>query len=145
MLKPQFTMLDINSRIAEAQKNIRFAVLQSLRYVGEEFIAQARRTDTYKDHTGNLRNSIGFIILEEGQIIAETFDGSGAGQANGKALAREIATRYSDFEGYVLVVVAGMEYAAAVESKGFDVLTGSTFQAEDTLQALLGNIRNKVR
>ncbi|MBR7002060.1 MAG: hypothetical protein IKI11_05325, partial [Neisseriaceae bacterium] len=45
------------------------------------------------------------------------------GQATGRNLANEIAGKFNDC--IVAVVVCGAEYAAAVESKGYDVLTGS--------------------
>ena len=42
--------------------------------------------------------------------------------------------------GIVLVVFAGMEYAAAVEAKKFDVITGGTAEAEEMLRDLLRGI-----
>ena len=43
-------------------------------------------------------------------------------------IVTELAHRYP--KGMILVIVAGMEYAAAVESKGYDVITGSSLFAD---------------
>jgi len=50
------------------------------------------------------------------------------GRFNAMNVLDDIAAQYPT--GMILVVVAGMEYAAAVESKGYDVITGSSREAE---------------
>jgi len=49
----------------------------------------------------------------------------------GAQLIDELAAQYP--KGMILVVVAGMEYAAAVESKGYDVISGASFVAQDLM------------
>ena len=102
------------------------------------------------DHTGNLRNSIGYVVVQYGRIIAESFkynrrvrpDGNpkgnkGADEAHAKGLehARSVARELPANKTY-LVWVAGMEYAKYVEAKGFDVLEGSGNWVESTAEKL---------
>ncbi|MFC4212156.1 hypothetical protein ACFOWA_13230 [Pedobacter lithocola] len=99
-------------------------------------------TPGFIDHTSNLRSSIAYIILKNGKTIQENYEVSGTGSKgvqSAKALIREIKAKFNT--GYVLVVVAGMNYAAAVESRGFDVITGSSKIAEAELRAALEKIK----
>ena len=63
-----------------------------------------------------------------GQIIEQNFIGKTEGKNQGQKTAEEVALQYP--EGYVLIGVAGMKYAAYVEAKNFDVITGSAPEAE---------------
>lgn len=108
-----------------------------LRVLGEKVVKYAREDKSvarhYTDRTGNLRNSIGYVVVQDGRIVAESFEGntpasagyeSGDGKAIGSAYAAEVAQTLSKSKTY-LVWVAGMEYARYVEAKGFDVIQGS--------------------
>ncbi len=92
-----------------------------------KMVERAKQTNTYKDQTGNLRSSIGYILYHNGKEISRQFeivkDGED-GIRKGSALARDVASEYG--KGFVAVVVAGMNYAAYVEAKGKDVITGSS-------------------
>ena len=48
-------------------------------------------------------------------------------------------------QGIVCVVVAGANYALAVESKGYDVLTSHTNHAQDFVQPYLQEIENALK
>ena len=61
----------------------------------------------------------------------------------GMMLAREVAGKYP--RGFVLVVVAGMEYAVDVESRDRDVLSSAEHLAEEKLPGLLKQIDSKVK
>ncbi len=100
----------------------------------------------YIDQTAYLRSSIGFAIYNRGQLIQEDFSGTEKanagekapqGQATGRNLANEIAGKFNDC--IVAVVVCGAEYAAAVESKGYDVLTGSAKELGNLFKDFLPN------
>ena len=80
----------------------------------------------YIDDTGYLRGSIGYALYNNGALVVENYQGSG--QEAAKKTADEVAAKYAD--GIVAVIVAGADYAAAVESKGYDVLTGSVKQLQ---------------
>lgn len=96
---------------------------------GERFVAQARQTNTYKDQTANLRNSIGYMVLSsEGR--SDDF-GGGEGGAKGRSLAS------SQLDMNTIVMAAGMEYGAAVEAKGYDVISNSVNQAKRNYDRLI--------
>ena len=93
---------------------------------------------SFIDHTGNLRSAIGFVLIKDGTQVHANFETARKGtdkeqgRREGIAIANSLASEY--MRGFVLVVVAGMEYAAAVESVGFDVITGSSIEAKNSLQ-----------
>ncbi len=103
--------------------------LEVLQYEGENFINNARDNNTYKDRTGNLRSSIGYIVLYDGIEVCKNIEmaknGSDGltGIMEAKSFAEEIAFDYPF--GWVLVCFAGMNYAAAVESRGYDVISSA--------------------
>jgi 3-dehydroquinate synthetase len=163
-LTPKFNPSDIVNMIEDRKEKIRQAVIARFQFIGETFVTNARSTKTYKDHTGNLRNSIGYIILENGEQIFDNFEksaqvevlitkgkskgktilssGADEGLATGHDFAGLVASRFP--RGLVLIVVAGMEYAAAVESRGYDVLTGSGTEASTDLKLALEELTQKI-
>lgn len=88
-------------------------------YVGERFVSDARQTNTYMDRTANLRNSIGYKT--DGKMYA--------GGGEGGSEAKNFLGTFDDPNS--LTLVAGMSYAAAVEAKGYDVISGSVARARD--------------
>ncbi len=138
---PMFGRQLIVDRLNQIQEKANAKALEVLQYHGEEFINKARSNRTYADDTGNLRSSIGYIILYEGKIIRRNFrnsqKGTGRGsEGQGVALdtATEVAKNYPD--GWVLIGVAGMNYAAAVEALGYDVITGAEPKSEEIKKML---------
>ncbi len=116
--------------------------LEMLQRAGEDFVNKARDLKTYQDDTGNLRSSIGYIILKDGEIIDENFQVSEKGTdkktglEKGRTFAEEIAQEHPD--GFVLIGVAGMHYAAALEREHkIDVISGSALSASQTLKEIL--------
>lgn len=143
-LKGMFTLDAITdymqSQINEAEQKM----IEAFRYEGENFVNKARLSGNYSDYTGNLRSSIGYVILKDGKVIDQNFqvEGRGYDKHTGKLQAmqfvNEISVNYP--EGLVLIGVAGMSYAAAVESKGYDVITGSA-PTNDDLKDLFNAIK----
>ena len=108
-----------------------------LQQLGERLVKYAREDKSaarhYTDRTGNLRNSIGYVVVQGGQIVKSLFNGNttdternkkGDGNTIGLAYATKIAMELPTNKTY-LVWVAGMEYASYVEANGYDVITGS--------------------
>jgi len=138
-LIPGFTQANINKRITNWVVSIEQRIIWTLAMVGEQFVNDARNTQTYQDQTGNLRSSIGYIIAKDGVIIQENVEGKAEGRAQAKEVAREVLRENN--KGFVLIGVAGMEYAAAVESKGYDVITGSIPAAKALLKKKIKEYR----
>jgi len=131
-LIPGFSQGSVNNRIDRFVLSIEKRIIYSLAIVGEAFVNTARNTQTYHDQTGNLRSSIGYIIAKDGVIIQENVEGKAEGKSKAKEVAREVLRENT--KGFVLIGVAGMEYACAVESKGYDVITGSIPEAKALLK-----------
>lgn len=119
------------------QKDVDNKSLQTLQYMGEEFVNKARLSGNYTDRTGNLRSSIGYIILQDGKTIDSNFEGNQIGKSQAQSFANEVSFQYP--KGFVLIGVAGMKYAAYVEAKGFDVITGSA-PGSDDLGSILSSL-----
>ena len=132
-LIPGFNQGDIDRKIDRFKVNIEQRIIWTLAMAGEKFVNDARNTQTYQDKTGNLRSSIGYIIARDGNIIQENIEGKAEGRAQAKKIANEVLRENK--KGFILIGFAGMEYAAAVESKGYDVITGSIPGVKDLLKA----------
>ena len=131
--------------------------ISRLAEAGEAAIAEAVTKGKYQNITGNLRSSIGYVIGYDGKVIREggfhkvkgrgenyqrvTFttrngkkvdfwakgkfgDGS-EGSRKGLELARSVIAKT---KGYSFVIVAGMEYASYVNSKGYDVMDSAKLE-----------------
>lgn len=132
---PMFSAAAVLKRIDRFADDRVKDLTMRLAYVGEDFIDNARTNGNYTDRTGNLRSSVGYGIILHGDIDKRRFN---TGTAEGHARAQETIDQLAaeNPTGLVLVGVAGMEYAAAVESKGYDVITGSVPAAEALLKEL---------
>ncbi len=122
-LKPIFNMgyvQNIFEDYIDERVNREMAVLQK---IGEEFVNKAKDNGTYQNWTHNLRNSIGYIIVWDGEIQKQGISGKSEGGIKAKEFAAKIKAEYP--KGMILIGFAGMEYAAAVETKGFDVISSS--------------------
>lgn len=114
-------------------------IYRLLQRAGEEFVKIARKKGNYKDRTGNLRSSISYVIVKDGDILTEDYELSSEGtdKQNGireaKRLVSELVSIYSD--GWVLVGVAAMPYAVYVEAiHNLDVISVATEHTEDWIK-----------
>lgn len=97
--------------------------------VGERCIIEARDNGAYTDRTGNLRNSVGYVVL-----LNSVEKSKRNISALNQKLTEELKNKYT--KGLVLIVVAGMNYAAYVEAKGFNVLSSVELMAKNILTKL---------
>lgn len=102
---------------------------------------------SYQDRTKNLTSSVGFVVVEDGNIIYEYgFKQESAtamvGPEEGKVYARQLAS--IDTSGLYVVVCAGMNYAKWVEIRGLGGMTageqGLRERVRTRLQQLIDNI-----
>lgn len=123
------------------------ALVTQLAYIGEEAVKIARQKGSYMDVTGNLRSSIGYCVLANGEPVVngttERFKGKsgdgGEGASAAKALLDKLKSEHP--RGIVLIVCAGMNYAAEVEHvKHKDVLTSAELRAEELAKRFLDSI-----
>lgn len=125
--KPLFKMTDIEKDIQRAIRAADKAVFDILKDAGDVFVNTARVRSEFQDRTGQLRSSIGCVVMKDGAVKYKNFVLAPGGTDKEPGLKKgiEFAKEQGDGSGYILVVVAGMHYAAAVESKNYDVLTNS--------------------
>lgn len=130
----------INSFLQRAAKKLQENVLKALSKLGDESVARIRNRsakESWIDHTGNLRSSIGFAVYEQGSKFMESaFSqvlGGTDGSSKGKKMINNLAKEYSRV--YALVVVAGMEYAGEVEAlDSKDVLASTRIWATSLVE-----------
>lgn len=143
MITPQFNSNDIERILREKIEKYHQKVIRILRIVGEKCINEAREYGSYQDQTGNLRSSIGYIVLKDGKPIekggfAPTERGTKKGkdgQKEGEAFINKVISQYPS--GFVLLVVAGMKYASYVEARNYNVLSSAELLAEKEVPKLL--------
>lgn len=148
-ISANFNINDIDATFKALLAEVDRQLIESLTSVGEEAVKLAKMIPPergFKDRTGNLRSSIGYVVLVDGKPVNVAFaavKGGHAGVNEGQRLALQVGSKT---EGYALVVVAGMNYAVHVESKGRDVLTSAEKFAEKEvakeLADLVTNIKN---
>lgn len=126
-------------------------ILREMRGIRMDLVNECRGLNTYQDQTTNLRSSIGGFIVVDGQIDSMSSfeqlpprikDTTGKVKYNGgelgKAYAEDLAS--GEPKNIVMGIVAGMQYAQAVESLGYDVITGSTILSERLIKEALKDI-----
>ena len=132
---------ELDRAIKKAKEEYDRVSVKFLTEKGEEWLKFARENGPYEDHTANLRNSIGYIVVQFGRPIIKAFPAGippkstkedpaaknanpTAAKSKGRKYAEKIMSGLSRSKTY-LILVAGMEYAVYVEDKkGFWVLEG---------------------
>lgn len=141
MIEMVTPMDEIDRMIEEEIRKSERDIIKKLSYIGESAISEARENGDYMDQTGNLRSSVGYVILNNGKTVLENIQRSerGTDRSTGVQVAKnfiqEISEKYKN--GFVLIVVAGMNYAVYVEALGRNVLSSSKLLAESLAKQLL--------
>lgn len=147
-ISANFNINDIDATFKALLAEVDRQLIESLTRVGEEAVKLAKLIPPergFKDRTGNLRSSIGYVVLVDGKPVNVAFaavKGGHAGVNEGQRLALQVGSKT---EGYALVVVAGMNYAVHVESKGRDVLTSAEKYAEKQIAKELADLVTNVQ
>ena len=160
----------MDEKIKYLENTIKF---QFINAIGPMTVVNAREKSTFRDQTGNLQSSMGFVLAKDGKILetggftqihgngenmaivsfknkegkevnfhAKGISGDGhEGLVNGKQYAEELAGNAG--KGYALIIVAGMNYAGYVESKGFNVLTKTGTYLESEVKGMIDDVLKK--
>lgn len=139
-IKPTFQNGAVAAKVQEFQKRLESATVFLLQYMGEELTRYAREQHNYTDQTGNLTNSIGYAVVRNGKIV--NYGGeikSGDGAAEGLKMAQKMAANASS--SFSLLIVAGMNYAAYVEAKGYNVILPAELKAKADLPAYMQKLQ----
>lgn len=145
------TKLDeIHKVLMKEANRVERLTIRALSYLGEQCVSRVRNrggNKSWYDQSGNLRSSVGYVIAYNGSIIQysdfnQIKQGS-EGVTVGKKLAEELVKRYSS--DYVLVIVAGMNYAEYVERKdNKDVLASTELWAIDQVPKMLEKLKRQI-
>ena len=145
MTTPIQTIGDKINASVEARLQV---IVNTLCYVGEQCIIEARDGGTYTDQTGNLRSSIGYAVIWDGKVVQrdciDKIKQGDKGVSDGNEyLSKCIKGRRR--KGIVLIVTAGMNYAEYVEAKGYNVLTSAELKAGPLVKSLLTRLGFRIR
>lgn len=140
------TLSAVAKAIEEKIDKRRAQLVRNLIYLGEKCVNEARdnRTNSYTDRTGNLRSSIGYVVLYNGVPVSEMSvqgDKPAGRSAGESSLSKAIAEAPST--GYVLVVVAGMHYAHYVAARGYNVIDSAEALARVEVPKMLDKLNLK--
>lgn len=145
-IQPNFKKVQAKQKIDVFLKNLDRAVLERLQFVGEAFIANCRGNANFKDRSGNLRSSIGYVVLKDGKAYSTggfvPVKGGEEGATIGQRAIARIAKQYP--QGWVIIGVAGMSYGVYVEARGFSVITPFASEAKAELQKAVGELQKRV-
>ena len=141
-ITPQFGKGYIAAQVSALMEIVEKATLFQLQYLGEQLAAYAKEQHNYTDRTGNLTNSIAYAVVKEGKIVSyggENQPGEGADTA------LKVATDYAASvpNTFSLIVVAGMNYAAYVEAKGYNVILPAELKARTDFPKVIARLQEK--
>lgn len=115
------SMQKLLSRLDAQKEAFETATVDALSQTGEYVSEQIRNGNlsNWNDDSGSLRSSVGYAVAHRGQIVrmsdfTAVLNGA-EGSRKGRELVKEIASEYSTFD-YVLILVAGEDYAVYVEA-----------------------------
>jgi hypothetical protein len=133
--------------IKEAKERLRLfkqqadeAVLRALDSTGQRLVEIALSTKQYQNRTGNLSASMGYGVYHNGNEYSTGGFGGGEGESRGREALEQVRAQYAHSK-FALIVVAGMEYAAAVERKGYVVLDGALLRSDSVLADEMSKIK----
>lgn len=129
----------IDAYIEARMNRLKQAIIYNLCVVGEKVRNEALDNGSYTDRTKNLRSSVGYVVVVDGQVYKMSAfgkpDGNNEGRSTGMSYARSLAGKFP--KGIVLIVVAGMRYASYVSAKGYNVLDSSELLADQLVPKML--------
>ena len=149
-IKPNFTKDDVRKRFDAFLNEIEKKQIAGLQRLGEMCLVEARTNKGYMMQTGALLSSTGYEVFVDGVAIHSQFDAASGAESNaaetgiksGQSIAETIG---KGTKGIALVVVAGMNYAAYVEAKGYNVLSSAEHLAERELPRMLEKLISNIK
>ena len=149
-VKAEFTKQDVRERFDAFLDMVEKKQIERLQRLGEMCLIEARTNKGYMMQTGALLSSTGYQIFVDGVAIHSQFDAASGAESNAAAqgikAGQDIAEKIGkETKGVALVVVAGMNYAAYVEAKGYNVLSSAEHLAERELPRMLEKLISNIK
>lgn len=143
-IKAQFGHGAITASVKAFQQRVEVATIYMLTQLGESLVKYAKQQRNYTDQTGNLTNSIGYVVVKNGKPISfGGLDQSGDGKDAGYKLAMDMAAKTTS--SFSLIIVAGMNYAAYVEAMGYNVILPAELKAKTDFPATMKRLMEKAK
>lgn len=138
-------MQQLQQRLRERQERLKLVLDMKMRQLAEEAVTHAKQNKGYQDRTANLKNSISFALFYDGELITQQIGqlpkpdeapkGHQGVDSNLDAFAHEEGVVRP--KGYSLIIVAGMEYGAYVEHRGYNVLHLTKYFLREEMEKIL--------
>ena len=136
-LKSNFNEVKFSADVKKQTDMLDQKIINAFIYDAEQFIINARGQaqehgmGQYEDVTANLRNSIGYYIFHNGELVIGKEPGEFVGKkSEGKLSSPEIASMNNQTiqglikkTGFQCILIAGMNYASHVEANGYNVIS----------------------
>ena len=155
-LKAEFKVKGIRQlqqKLNEKKEALKRVLDMKLLQLAEEAVSHAKHNKGYKDRTANLKNSISFALFYDGKLVTkqigqlskpeEAPKEHGGVENNLDAFAQEDGVVAPS--GYSLIIVAGMEYGAHVEHKGYNVLHLTRYYLHDEMKKILEETLEEIK
>lgn len=134
----------VAAQVAAFQENLEKAIIFALKELGEELAKYAKENHTYSDQSGNLTNSIGYAIVRNKEMVY--YGGlNQPGISMDSALQTALKMAQSTQSAYSLIIVAGMNYAAYVEAKGYNVILPAELKAKRDFPSAMAKLMEKAK
>ena len=138
---------EVNQYILNFSKRIESSLIFALEFLVAELQNHAKRNASYQDQTSNLKSSIGGIVLKDGVPISykgfEKEGQSDVGSRTGIEFLNSLISQNN--QGYVIIVVAGMNYATYVENYyGLNVLKKTELRMQRELPKMITKLKKKI-
>ncbi len=148
--------IDPAGYVVKCNEIIKRLTIRALSELGEQCVTKIRDRagdKSWYDQTGNLRSSVGYIVLYEGKeaqrggfMPTSAPEGNGSkGKQEGQNYLEETAKTFAESSGFSLVVVAGMNYAEFVEAMdNKDVLSSTELWARGKWEETERKLKTKI-
>lgn len=149
-VKANFTKENVRSYLEAFVEKVVQKQIRYMQYLGEMCLIEARNNKGYTMQTGALLSSTGYEVFVDGVAIHSQFDAASGAEseaaARGVKIGQSIAEKVGkETKGIALVVVAGMNYAAYVEARGYNVLSSAEHLAERELPRMLEKLITDIK
>lgn len=144
-LKPESKQF-VENQLQKVSQRITKAMVYMLEYMVAELENHAKNSAGYQDQTGNLKTSIGGVVLNGGVPVSFAGLNSGSeGSIKGTSFLKDKIAEFSNYKGFVLIISAGMEYAAYVEDvHNLNVLVASEQKMKREMPGMLEKLKAQI-
>ena len=149
-IKANFTKDDVRNRFDAFLNEIEKKQIARLQRLGEMCLIEARNNKGYMMQTGALLSATGYQVFVDGVAVHTQFDAASGAESGAAAKGMKAGQTIADkvgkqTKGVALVVVAGMNYAAYVEARGYNVLSSAKHLAKRELPRMLEKLITNIK